>query len=232
MKKRGIIIFGTGEIGRLAHYYFEHDSEYKIAAFTADDEFIKDSERSIFDGLPLTPFSRLADEYPPEKYDAHVALSYSKLNQNRAEKYIAMKNLGYRLVNYICSKSVYWPDLSIGDNCFILENQTIQPNVKIGSNVMIWSGNHIGHGSVVGDHTYISSHVCISGHTHIGTHCFLGVNSMTKDFVKIGNKVFVTMGAMVTKDVEDGSVVVGVRGMILPPKSKRAIKIKKRYFNL
>ena len=228
MKKR-VVIFGAGEIGELAHYYFNHDSEYKVVAFTADDEFVNSDN---FNGLPLVPFSDLLERYPPDEYDAHVALSYNKLNQIRAEKYFAVKNLGYKLVSYVCSRSVYWPDLTIGDNCFILENQTIQPTVKIGSDVMIWSGNHLGHASVIGDHTYISSHVCISGHTKIGTHCFFGVNSTTRDFVTVGNSVFVAMGAMVTRDVEDGSIVVGARGTVFPPDSETAIKLKRKYFNL
>ena len=100
------------------------------------------------------------------------------------------------------SKSIFWPDLTIGDNCFILENQTIQPTVNIGDNVMIWSGNHLGHGCSIGNHTYISSHVCISGHTKIGESNFWGVNSSTADFVTIGDRVFVAMGAVVVNDLK------------------------------
>ena len=47
-----IVIFGTGEIGELAHYYFKHDSEYKIVAFVADDDFVG---TNTFDGLPAVP---------------------------------------------------------------------------------------------------------------------------------------------------------------------------------
>jgi sugar O-acyltransferase (sialic acid O-acetyltransferase NeuD family) len=228
-KSKKLIIFGTGEYGDLAHYYFTHDSEYEVVAFTADDEFV---ESDSFNGLPLIPFSNLPAKYPPEEYDAHVALSYMKLCQTRAEKYVAMKEKGYKLASYVCTKSVTWPDLTIGDNCFILENQTIQPKVKIGSNVLIWSGNHLGHRCVIKDHTYISSHVCIAGFTEIGSNCFLGINATIKDFVKVGNGVFVTMGALVTTNVEDGSVVVGARGEVFSNESKMAIRLKKKYLKL
>jgi len=106
----------------------------------------------------VVPVSELPRQYPPSDYQAHVALSYNKLNQIRKDKYLLMKGLGYRLASYVCSKSVSWPDLAIGDNCFILENQTIQPTVRIGNNVMIWSGNHLGHGCHIRDHAYLSSH--------------------------------------------------------------------------
>lgn len=225
--KEKLVIFGTGEISRLARYYFEHDSSYEVVGFTADDEFITDK---TFDGLPLAPLSQVKNEFPPEKFQMHVAISYKKLNQVRAQKYSQVKALGYLLASYVCSRSVFWDDLSIGDNCFILENQTIQPTVKIGNNVMIWSGNHIGHASVIGDHTYISSHVCISGHTEIGTHCFFGVNSATRDFVKVGDSVFVAMSAKVTRDIDAGAVVLGESGTVYPKDSAMAVKLKRRYF--
>lgn len=226
--KKKLVIFGAGEIGRLAKYYFDNDSAYEVVAFAADDEYVSED---TCEGMPLIPLSQVKSKFSPDKYVMHVALSYKKLNQVRAQKYAQAKALGYSLASYVCSRSVYWDDFSIGDNCFILENQTIQPTVKIGNNVMIWSGNHIGHGSSIGDHTYISSHVCISGHTEIGTHCFLGVNSTVKDFTRIGNHVFIGMGASVTSDIEEGAVVVDMKGDIYPQDSKIAVSLKRRYFN-
>ena len=227
--KNKIIIFGTGEIADLAYFYFNNDSDYTVAAFSCDDEFVEDN---LHCGLPLVPLSQLTKEFPPDDYNAHVALSYNKLNQVRAEKYSLMKSIGYSLVSYICSKSVTWPDLSIGDNCFILENQTIQPTVLIGNNVMIWSGNHFGHGCSIGDHTYLSSHICISGHTVIGEKCFVGVNSTFKDFINIGDSVFIAMDASVTKDIPDGAVVVGSPATVFKADNQIAIKLKKKYFNI
>jgi len=229
MLNNKLIIFGTGEIAELAYYYFKHDSNYKIVAFTADDEYVNSN---TFKGLPLIPFSEITEKYSPKEYNAHVALSYNKLNQIRAEKYYAVKEKGYKLVSYVCSKSFYWPDLSIGDNCFILENQTIQPTVKIGNNVMIWSGNHLGHGCQIKDHVYISSHVCISGHTIIDEYCFVGVNATFKDFIKIGKRVFITMDASVVKNIKDDAVVIGARCKILKSGDPLAIMLKQNYFNL
>lgn len=143
-----------------------------------------------------------------------------------------MKKLGYKLVSYVSTKSVFWKDLNMGDNCFILENQTIQPTVKIGNNVIIWSGNHLGHGAVIKDHCYISSHVVISGHSVIGKRSFLGVNSTIKDFVTLGQETFVTMGALVTQNTGSGDVLLAGRGTVFKGGSPQAEKIKKNYFGL
>ena len=227
MKK--IIIFGTGEIAELAFFYIKNDSDFEVVAFTADKKFINSDK---FLGLPLIPFDKIKEKYSPNNFDMHVALSYGKLNETRKKKYFEAKEKGYNLISYISSKSVYWSDLSIGDNCFILENQTIQPTVKIGNNVMIWSGNHLGHGCEIKDHCYLSSHICISGHTVIGEQCFIGVNSTFKDFINIGKKVFVTMDASVKSDIPDGSVVLGSKSTVLNEEETLAKTIKKRFFNI
>ena len=65
------------------------------------------------------------------------------------------------------------PNIEIGENNLILEDNTIQPFVKIGSNNVFWSGNHIGHDVEICNHVYITSHVVISGFTKIGNNCFL-----------------------------------------------------------
>ncbi len=226
---KNLIVFGTAEIAELAYFYFTNDSDYKVVAFTVDDDFV---ENDTLLGLPIIPFSEIINKFPPEENSMHVALSYSKLNKLRQEKYEQVKKHGYKLASYICSKSVTWGDLEIGDNCFILENQTIQPSVKIGNNVMLWSGNHIGHGTVIRDHAYVSSHVVIAGHCDIGQRCFLGINSTIKDFTKIGNDVFVAMDASVVKNVKDGEMVVSAKSEIHSVDSKITNFIKKKYFQL
>lgn len=226
---RSLVIFGSAEIAELAKFYFENDSDYRVVAFTVDDSYVKGDNCQ---GLPLVPFSEVTKRFPPVDHAMHVALSYAKLNRVRQEKYEQAKAAGYRLASYVCSKSVTWPDLTIGDNCFILENQTIQPTVKIGNNVMVWSGNHLGHGTIIGDHTYIASHVVISGHCTIGQRCFFGVNATVKDFTAIGDECFLAMDASVTKDMPGGAVALGMPAEIFTDDDRRAKALKKMYFKI
>ena len=228
MKKK-LVIFGDQEIADLAYFYFTEDSNYEVVAFTVDDQFLNND---TLNKLPVIPYSSLKRDYPPEEFEMHIAISYQKLNQLRQEKYEIIKKNGYTMASYISTKSVYWRDLKHGDNCFILENQTIQPGVRIGSNVMIWSGNHIGHSTIIGNHTYIASHAVISGHTTIGERCFLGVNSTIKDFCEIGNDCFIGMGANVTKNMRDGSISIAESSSILDSDDRRARVLKKSYFKI
>jgi hypothetical protein len=76
MKK--LVIFGTAEIADLAFYYFTHDGDYQVVAFTVDDAFVGGSEHL---GLPAVPFSRVVEQFAPRESDMHVALSYARLNR-------------------------------------------------------------------------------------------------------------------------------------------------------
>ncbi len=201
-----IVIFGTGDIAQLAHFYFSTDSDYKIAAFTVDASHVK---KDTFCGLPIIAFEEIADKYPAEEYDFFVALSYSKLNAFRKEKYLAAKAAGYRCVSYVSSHATILNKDRIGENCFIFEDNTIQPFVTIGNNVTLWSGNHIGHHSVIKDHTFVASHVVVSGGVEIGEQCFIGVNATLRDHIKVGDKCVIGAGALLLGDAEPEGVYIG-----------------------
>ncbi|MBB5020531.1 sugar O-acyltransferase (sialic acid O-acetyltransferase NeuD family) [Chitinivorax tropicus] len=204
--KNPLVIFGSGDIAQLAHYYFSSDSNYEVVAFTVDADYIKESE---FCGLPVVAFEDVAKNYPPDSYDFFVALSYSKLNAVRKEKYLAAKEIGYKLVSFISSRATVLNEGRIGENCFIFEDNTIQPFVTIGNNVTLWSGNHIGHHSVIHDHTFIASHVVVSGGVEIGEQCFIGVNATLRDHIKIGDRCVVGAGALLLADAASEGLYIG-----------------------
>lgn len=204
--KKPLVIFGTGDIAELAHYYFSIDSDYEIVAFAVDEQYIDKSE---FCKLPVVAFENVSENYPPGLNDFFVALSYSKLNAVRKEKFSAAKLMGYKLASYVSSRATVFNGGVIGENCLILENNTIQPFVTIGNNVTLWSGNHIGHHSKINDHVFISSHVVVSGGVEIGEQCFVGVNAALRDHVKIGNNCIIGAGALMSSDAEPNGVYVG-----------------------
>ena len=151
--KRKLIIFGSGDIGQIAKYYFEIDSDYEPVCFTLDGAYIKET---TFEGLPVIPFDEVNEHYSPVDHDIFIALSYSQMNKLRAAKYNESKAKGYSIASYISSKCTYLSQFKPGENAFIFEDNTIQPYVRIGNNVTIWSGNHIGHHSVIEDHNFIA----------------------------------------------------------------------------
>jgi sugar O-acyltransferase (sialic acid O-acetyltransferase NeuD family) len=203
-----VVVFGAGDIARLAHFYFSTDSEHQVVAFTVDAAYRTVNE---FQGLPLVDAEEVSRLFPPRSVRMFVALSYAKMNRVRADKYAHAKTLGYELISYVSSRCSYLSTSPPGDNCFILEDNTVQPFVTIGNNVTLWSGNHIGHDSTIGDHCFISSHVVVSGHVDIGPSCFIGVNATLRNSISIGDRTLIGAGAVIMKDTPPGSVYPGAR---------------------
>ncbi len=199
-----IIVFGTGDIAELADFYFTHDSSYEVAGFTVDGAYLK---QNIFRDRPVVAFEQVAERFPPSDYGFFVALSYAKLNAVRAGKAAAARAMGYRLVSYLSSRATAFSGFEPKENCFILEDNTIQPFASIGANVTLWSGNHIGHHSVIEDDVFVASQVVVSGGVRIGQGSFVGVNVTIRDHVTIGKQCVLGAGALVLEDQPDFSVL-------------------------
>lgn len=207
-----LVIFGHGDAAELAHFYFSNDTQYEVVALTVDSGFIDSDTRF---GLPLVPFESLYKSHPADEFQLFIALGYSKLNQVRKEKYEQAKTLGYRLPSYISSRATVLNDQRVGDNCFILEDNVIQPFVTIGNNVTLWSGNHIGHHSTIHDHVFIASHAVISGHCDIGSQCFIGVNATIRDNISIGDRCIIGAGSLILSNAEPEGLYRGPETMRL-----------------
>jgi sugar O-acyltransferase (sialic acid O-acetyltransferase NeuD family) len=211
-----IVIFGAEDIAKLADYYFTHDSEHEVVAYTVDRAY---RQSDSYMNRPLVDFEEVERLYPPADYQLFVAVSYTKMNQLRALKYVEAKAKGYTLPSYISSRCTFLSQFQPGDNCFILEDNTIQPFAQIGNNVTLWSGNHIGHDSVIEDHCYLTSQVVVSGHVRIQPYCFLGVNATLRNGITIGASSLIGAGAIIMQDTEEGAVFVPARSLQLDKKS-------------
>lgn len=227
--RKRLVIFGDGAIAELAHFYFAEQDRHEIVAFAVDAER---RTADTFRGLPLVAFETVDERYPPGDFAMFIAIGYGRLNQSRQEKFRAARAMGYDLPGYVARSADIASNVAIGANCFILENQTVQPFCKIGDNVTLWSGNHIGHHSEIGNHTFIASQVVISGNCRFGERCFVGVNATFRDGCAVGDDSFIGMAAAVSADVPAGAVVLGSSSDILPADDRRARAVKRSFFRL
>jgi len=202
-----IIIFGTKDFASLAHFYLKNDSDHEVVAFCLDKKYMTNGES--FEGLPVVEFDNIETVYSPEDYSFFAPLSPNGMNKLRESIYKRIKEKGYQLISYVSSRASLFPGTIIGDNCFILEDNTIQPFTEIGDNVVLWSGNHIGHHSIINSHVFFASHVVLSGHCIVEPYCFFGVNATIMDGLTIAEGTLVGMGASITKNTESYGVYGG-----------------------
>lgn len=201
--QKDLVIFGTGDIAELASYLFELDFGRSTAAFTVDPEYVEVSE---FRGRPVVASDEVVDRYPPDQFDLFVGLAYGQVNRLRAEKCQWARDLGYALPSYVSPRATTFPTFEHGDNCFVFEDNTIQPFVTIGNDVTLWSGNHIGHHSTIEDDVFIASHVVVSGGVRIKRGTFIGVNATLRDHITVGEHCVIGAGAVLLGDADDEAV--------------------------
>lgn len=201
-----VIIFGLLDTAELAHYYLTNDSEHEVVAFTVHKEY---RTTDSFKGLPVVDFETLQESYSPSEYALFAPMTGKNMNRIRESVYLAGKEKGFQYISYISSKATLFNN-EIGENCFILEDNTIQPFTKIGNNVVLWSGNHIGHHGEIKDHVFFTSHVVMSGHCTIESYCFFGVNATIRDYSHIKQGTLLAMASsLVLQETEEWGVYVG-----------------------
>ncbi len=203
--KNKVVIFGVLDTAELAHWYLENDSAYEVIAFTVNQSYLNETS---FKGLPVVAFERLEETYPPADFLLFAPMTGVKMNTVRKKIYEEGKCKGYEFISYVSSKATVCQN-KIGENCFILEDNTLQPFTEIGNNVVMWSGNHIGHHGKIEDHVFFTSHVVLSGHCHVKERAWFGVNATIRDYITVGEGCLIAMGAVVTKSTEDDGFYMG-----------------------
>ncbi len=214
MKK--VVIFGTGELAQRIFFYLK-DSDDQVIAFCANKSKI-DKEELL--GLPVIAFENIKETFPPTEFSMFIALAYSEMNKKRTKFFNEAKNKGYELYSFVHPSTKIWDEFEMGENCFILANNVIQPFVKIGNNVLIGSNNLISHNTTIGDNCFITSNVTMGGHITMGKNCFVGLSATINQRIKIGDECIIGAGTIITKDINDKEVYAENSSKKLPQSSE------------
>ena len=210
-----IVIFGTGELAQRIFFYLK-DSKDDVVAFSANKSNIDSNELL---GLPVVEFENIEEKYPPEKFSMFIALAYSDMNKKRAKFFDEAKSKGYELYSYVHPSTKIWDEFEMGENCFILAENIIQPFVKIEDNVLIGSNNLISHNTVIEKNCFLTSNITLGGHITIGANSFVGLSATINQRVKIGKECIIGAGTLITKDVNDREVYAENSSKKLPQSS-------------
>ena len=214
MKK--VIIFGTGELAQRIFFYLK-DSNDQVVAFCANKSKI---DRDELFGLPIIAFENIEERFPSDEFSMFIALAYSEMNKKRTKFFDEAKSKGYELYSFIHPSTKVWDEFEMGENCFILANNVIQPFVKLGNNVLIGSNNLISHNTTIGDNCFITSNVTMGGHVVMGKNCFVGLSATINQRIKIGNECVVGAGTLISKNINDKEVYAVNSSKKLPQSSE------------
>ncbi|WP_088052522.1 LbetaH domain-containing protein [Virgibacillus dakarensis] len=102
----------------------------------------------------------------------------------------------------------------IKDNVEVQHNCCIDKGVLGGDTILekdvkVSNAVNVGHDNVIGERTFITAGVVLGGRVAIGRDCWIGINATVSNGIKIGGNSKVSLGAVVTKNVEANSTVSG-----------------------
>lgn len=143
-------------------------------------------------------------------------------------------NPRYNLFSYANSKArieygaIIRENVSIDDRAIILMGAVVNTGAKIGEDTMIDMGAIIGSGAQIGKRVHVGANAVISGvlepksskEVVIEDDAFIGANAVILEGIRIGEGAIIGAGAIVTKDVPKGSVVVGNPGKEIKNRSE------------
>jgi sugar O-acyltransferase (sialic acid O-acetyltransferase NeuD family) len=198
-----IVIFGAGQLAELARVYIERESLGRVVGFTVDADYCRSDS---MDGLPIIAWEELEAHFPPDQVQLLGPISFRRMNEFRRDRHLDGLARGYRFATVIHPGARVYSD-KIGDNCLILDGNTVQPAATIGRGVLLGSGNHVGHHSRIGDYCFISTHVTISGACDIGERCYFAPKATVEMGVSIGAGSYLGSATLIRDNLPEATVV-------------------------
>lgn len=131
-----------------------------------------------------------------------------------------MTAAGRTFVSIVAPTCVFRGPSEIGEGAILCDHVVITANVVIGRHFQANLFSYVAHDCVIGDFVTLAPRVCINGNTVIEDDVYVGTGAVLKQGtpdkpLRIGRGAVIGMGAVVTKDVPAGAVVVGNPARVL-----------------
>ncbi|MBC6401790.1 MAG: UDP-3-O-(3-hydroxymyristoyl)glucosamine N-acyltransferase [Ekhidna sp.] len=105
-------------------------------------------------------------------------------------------------------KVIIGEEVDIGANCAVSKGFSYR-NTMIGNQTKLDNLVHVAHGVQIGERCLLPASCMIAGSTSIGDDVWIGPNASVSSWLTIESNAFITMGSVVTKNVEEGSHITG-----------------------
>jgi sugar O-acyltransferase (sialic acid O-acetyltransferase NeuD family) len=218
MTKR-LVIVGNGQMAEVFHSHFTHSTDFRVAGFAVDRNFIN-ADHLV--GLPVVPFEEVESHFAPGSFHAFVAIGPVQNNAVRAARFLELRRKSYRFANFISPQAVVSATATLGENVTVGPLAMVSPWARIGDNVLVGSASCIGHHCQVHSHAFLTLNVVMAGSVVIGERAFIGTGAVIRDNVTIGEGSVIGAGSTILGDVEPNTVYASPGAKPLPMRADQA----------
>ena len=201
-----LIIYGAGGHGRVV-------LDVALADEAAVTWVLDDSpESTSVYGIPLIRPDEF--EWRPASGPWNFLVAIGK-NSKRADLYKQMCEWGGSPVNLIHPKAILTERCCLDHGIVAMAGVVVNPGARIGCNVVLNTSCSVDHDCIVADHAQLCPGVHLSGNVTVGELTMVGTGANVIPGVQIGAGCTIGAGAVVTRDIPDNSMAMGVPARVV-----------------
>lgn len=204
---RKIFVFGAGAHGRIV-------ADILVRAASASVAFVDDTpslQGCVVNGIPIagtfTDVTTIASTFPEETGGIVIALGNPVARLAVARR---AADSGWTFVNAIHPASTIASTVELGTGNMISAGAIINANARIADHVIVNTAAVVEHDAAIEDGATICPCACIGSRSTVGPGAFIGSAAVVLPRVRIGRGAIVAAGSIVTKDVAEQSLVMGI----------------------
>lgn len=169
------------------------------------DDFVEEGIKDFGETVKFTTVQKWINEGTGE-YQGIVALGEPDYRKMLMEKMI---NTGIEMVSLIDSTAIISSTAKIGKGVIVCEMASIHAYAEVGDGSLIQPQAIIGHDIRIGKYCVIGAHSAPGGESVFGECSYMGMNATVKEKISIGKGAVIGMGAVVYRDVDENTTVIG-----------------------
>lgn len=201
-KRMMLVIFGAGAQGKITLEIAQATGTYDEIVFV--DEGPGAGGTTVC-GTPVLG-SLAAARQNDVQQEVIVALGNPRSRLAISQK---ARDLGFSLANVVHPSATVMPSAKLGGGVLVAPRAVINSFAEVGEACLINTGAIVEHDCVLGPGVQAAPGAVIGGRVLLGRGAFICMSATVLPRVRIGEYCVVSAGAVVTRDVPDGTVVRG-----------------------
>lgn len=150
-------------------------------------------------------------------YDSNIFSEFPiviSIGNNLARKNVS-KKIKHQYTKVVHPSALISPTSKIGQGSVVFQSSIIQADAILGVHVIVNTGSIVEHDCEIAEYVHVSPNATICGNVSIGEGTWVGASATVLPGVNIGAWCVIAAGSVVTENIPDYSLVMGVPGVIV-----------------